>query len=68
LNFIRTCARILSRFTTSTNEAAIQNEWLAQTSLSQAVLAFGERYDWDLDLLENCLVFALLSKNVFAPI
>lgn len=45
----------------------MQVETFSEASLSQALLARRPWNDWQLDFLEDDLVFAFLAENVFAP-
>lgn len=45
----------------------MQVETFSEASLSQALLARRPWNDWQLDFLEDDLVFAFLAENVFSP-
>jgi hypothetical protein len=56
-----------SRLATSAHKTVVEVEPLAQASLPQRLLARQERHDWELNFLENHLVFSLLSEHILAP-
>lgn len=57
----------LSWLTAGANKTIVQVETFSEASLSQALLARRPWNDWQLDFLEDDLVFAFLAENVFSP-
>lgn len=64
---VPTFAGILSRFTASADEARVQDEALAESSLSQLILTLVERNHRELNLLEYDLVLSFLAEDILAP-